>query len=98
VGIDAEADAEVEGAADVTPVEVEAVRVAVDLNHHAALSRLLENALEVDAVAVAREQLASGEMAEEGDVGVVERAQHTLGHLILRHLKSRMDRGDHEVE
>src|SRR5438270_928108 len=92
------AEAEVEGEADVAPVQIEAVRIAVDLDHDAALSRLFKNALEVDAVAIAREQLAAGEMAEKGDVRVVERAQHPLGHLIFRHLKPRMDRGDHEVE
>ena len=48
VGIDAEADAEVEGAADMAPIEVETVRIAVDFDHHAALSGFLEDALEVD--------------------------------------------------
>src|SRR4051794_30393643 len=53
VGIDAEADAEIHRAADMAPVEVEAVRIAVDLDHHAALPGFLEDSLEIDAVAVA---------------------------------------------
>src|SRR3954447_16817827 len=53
VGIDAEADAQVHGAADVAPVEVQAVRIAVDLDHHAALPGFLEDSLEIDRIAVA---------------------------------------------
>src|SRR5438874_1175727 len=68
VGIDGEADAERQRARDVAPIEVEAVRIAVDLHDHAARGATLEDPVEVDAVAVAREQLAAGDVAEEGDV------------------------------
>src|ERR1051325_2513438 len=80
------------------PVELQTVRVAVDLDHHAALGRAVEDAVELDAVALAAEELAAGEVAEEGDVRVVQGAEDALRHLVLFHLELGVDGGDDEVE
>lgn len=37
-------------------------------------------------------------MTEDGEVRIVERLEHTIGHLSLVHAIARVDRPDHEVE
>src|ERR1043165_823150 len=98
VGVDAERHAAVEGALDQAPVEIEAVRIAVDLDHHAALAGALEDLVELHRVAVARQEQAPGEVAEERDVRIVERAEDPLRHLVLVHVEAGVDAGDDEVE
>ena len=70
------------------PVDVEAVRIAVDLDHHAALAGLFEHAVEIQGVSLALQELPSGEVTQECDERVVEGAQDALGQLLLRHSES----------
>src|SRR2546423_8430225 len=96
--MNAEAHAAIERAADETPIDVQPIRIAVDLDHDSALAGLLEHPVEIHRVARPRQQLPAGEVAEESDGWVIERAEDALSHLILLHPESRMDRSDHEVE
>src|SRR5258708_28784461 len=69
VGVDAEADAAIESTADDPPVDVEAIRIAVDLDHHTALAGALEDALVVERVSLPGAQAPAGHAAQAPTAG-----------------------------
>lgn len=85
------------GAAE-TPVEVEAMRVGVQLDRHAHLRRLLEHGVHVYRVRLAREEEPARRVAEDGEVRIVHRAEHAVGHRTLVEPEARVDGADHVVE
>jgi hypothetical protein len=67
------------------PVEVQAMRVGVELHGHAQLGRPLKDGVHIDREGLTREQQAARGMPEYGDVRILERLEHAVGHLRLVH-------------
>ena len=78
--------------------DVEAVGAGVELEEAAVLFGVGDDALEVDLVAGALEEKASGGVAEDVEVAIVHRAEDALGLLLLVHCEARVDGADGVVE
>ena len=74
IGMNAEADAAVERVSDKAPIDVQTPRIAVDLDHDAALPRPLEHTIEIHRVTLACKQQSAGKVTEKGHLRIVERA------------------------
>ena len=70
------------------PIEVEPVRIGVELDASTYLACLLKHRVEVERVRVAREQETARRMGKYGKPRIVERAQHTLRHRRAVHRKT----------
>src|SRR5207237_1776753 len=97
VGVDRDAHAAARGGGEPSLVEVEAVRVRVELDRGAVRGARVENALDVEGVALAPEQEASARVAEDVDPGVADGAHEALGHLGRRLAEGRVDAADADV-
>ena len=82
----------------VAPVEIEPMRIGVELNGDPEVCRFLQNRLHIDRVRLARQEQSTGWMREDRKMGIVQRGQHPFRHRISIHAESRMDRPDHVVE
>ncbi len=98
IGMDRERDAAFERAAQQAPVEVEPVRIAVDLDHHPGAGRGVEDAVEIDLVSGSRQQEAPRRMSQERDEGAGQGAHDPVGHLLDAHAETRVDGRDDEIE
>src|SRR3954465_13306946 len=98
VGIDAEHAAEFEPTLVPAPVEVQPVRIRVDLNRDIVTGTGLQDGIDVDLVAFSPQQQSAGHVAEYGRERVCDRAEYALGLLGSSQLEPGMDAGDHEVE
>jgi hypothetical protein len=68
------------------------------LDGDAQLCGVGENALDVEGVGIAAEELAAGGMAEDAGVGVFEGAQDAVGHLLDGLVEAGVDAGYDDVE
>jgi hypothetical protein len=82
----------------VAPVEVEPVRVGVQLDGDPVGRRLFEHGVEVDRVRLARQQQAARGVGENREVRIVESTQRAAGHRLAVHGKARVNGADDEVE
>src|SRR5688572_4891876 len=84
--------------AAMTPVHVETMRIAVQLDHGSGVGRFLDHGLDVDCIWLAREKKATGWVAEYGEAGIVHRLEDSIGHRRTVHAEPRVNRGDYIVE
>src|SRR5690606_36300951 len=82
VAVDGEPDAVLAGPGDEVGVEVEAVRVCVDLQGRAGARAGLEHRVEVEVDGRALADLACGEVPDDVDVRVLAGAYHPGRHLL----------------
>ena len=95
---DLDRDAELPGAREEAPVEIQPLRVRVELHGHAERACLLQHGIHVDGVRITRQQETPRRVAEDGEMRVVERAEDALGHPGLVHGEPGMYRPDDEIE
>jgi len=76
------------------PVQIETMRVGVELYGNTDLACFLKHRLDIDGIRVPRQQQPAGGVREDGHVGIVHRLEHASRHRGTVHLESRMDRGD----
>ena len=98
VGIDAEHAAEFQCLAVPAPIELEPVRVAVDLDGHAVLRASLEDGLDIDVITGAAQELPSRGVAEDCRVRVRYRSDDALCLLTPVETKPAVDAGDDKVK
>ena len=83
---------------EVAPVEVEPVRIGVDLDGDAKLACAVDHRLQVGRVALAFQQDAPSRVAQNRAVGVLHRANQPLCLLLRRQVEEAVDRGHDEIE
>ncbi len=98
VGADGDDDAAVTRPANYPPVEIQPVRIGVDLQYHSGFDRFADHRVQIHRVGVAGEQQSAGGVADDGQVGVVHCRQHASGHVFLAHVEAAVHRCDYEVE
>src|SRR5687768_140581 len=84
--------------AAMTPVHVETMRIAVQLDHGSGVGRFLDHGLDVDCIWLAREKKATGWVAEYGEAGIVHRLEDSIGHRRAVHAEARVNGCDYIVE
>src|SRR5262245_5117552 len=84
VSIDRELDAGCDGLADMLVLEVQAFRVAVDLQHRTGTLRCGDDGVDVDVVGFAPLQHAAGGMEQDVGVGILHRPDDAFGHVRAR--------------
>src|SRR5438067_12285962 len=83
---------------EMTPIEIEPVRIRIQLDGNAHVSRLLDHRVDVDRVRLTREKQTTSRMRQNGEKWIVEGVEHALRHRRTIHAEARMDRADHEVD
>src|SRR5262245_17179311 len=86
------------GSTEMAPIQIEPVRIGVELDCRADLSCFLEDRVEIHVVRWSREQQASGRMSEDGQVWIVEGGEQPLGHRDAVHREAGVNRAHHEIE
>src|SRR5829696_2597277 len=98
VGIDAHHAPELERPAVPAPVDVEPVRIGIDLDGDAMLGTGPENALDVNIVTRPTHEHAAGHVPKDGGVRLPNGAQDALGLCLLVETKAAVNARDDEVE
>ena len=98
VRIDADWNLHLPGDFTEAPVEVEPVRVGVELDHLSVFRGRLQDFLHVERILLAGQQQAPGGMAEHRGTRMLQRPADALGHLGFRHSEVAMHRYNDEVE
>ena len=98
VGIDAAFDTLLLGELPPAPVHVETPGAGVELDDGAGLGGGIDHSGNVDIVSRALEQQTAGEMAEHGDVRILDGADDALCHLGLGQIEDVVNGGDDVVE
>jgi len=81
-----------------SPVKVEPPWMRVDLDGDAVLRAGLEYLVDVDLIAEAPLQLASGHMPDDCRMRILDRSQYALGLLFFRQLEAAMDACNDKIE
>ena len=98
VGIDDTVQAPLRRPAPVPPVQVESLRMGVELDGHAVRHRGIDHLRHVDRVAFALEQQPAGRMPQHGRARVFEGADDARRHFRLAQREGRVHRHDDIVE
>ena len=98
VARDHELSAAILGEPRVDVVQIEPIDLAVDLERDAGSGRRVEDGLDVEGIGLAPKQTPAGGVAEDVDVGVLDRPQQPVGHLLAILVESGVHRRDDEIE
>src|SRR6478609_7776713 len=98
VGIDAQHTAEVECGLVPAPIQVEAPRVGVDLDHDIVLGTGAQHLLDIDFIAWPPLELAPGHVADDGGVRIGDGPKQALRLCLAVEFEAAVDARDHEVE
>src|SRR5206468_493377 len=83
---------------EMPPVEIEPMRVGIQLDGDALLGGLLDHSLDVESIRFARQEQTAGGMRENREKRLVERSKHALRHRWPVHPEARVNRSDHEIK
>ena len=80
------------------PVDIQPMRIGVELHGHADAGRFRDDGIKVDGVRLSREQQSPSRVTENSEMRIIECSEHAVGHLPGIHTVARMHGADHKVE
>ena len=98
IGADLERAAERLRELTVSPIEIEPMRIGIDLQRHLFRRCLRDHRRQIDRVGLAAEQQPPRRVSEDRYVRIVERVQHARRHRLPIHREARVHRRDHVIE
>ena len=97
VGVDHDLHAQLFRAAQVTIAQIEPVRIGVQFDRYFLLRGGAQHRVEIETVSVAAKKNASGGMADDRRVGILDGFEQPVSHLQRRLIEMRMHAGDYDV-
>src|SRR3982751_4610912 len=82
----------------VAPVQVQAVRISVELHGYADGCRLLEDCLDVERVGLSREKQSARWVSENSQMRIIHGGENAFGHGVAFHAEPGMDGADDVIE
>src|SRR5690242_3555087 len=98
VGIDAEQASQFERALAPAPIHIKPPRMRVNLDGNAVFGAGLQDALHIDLVAGTPQELPSGDVAENGRAGILDRPDDAVSLLLAAHPEIAVHAGDDKIK